>query len=661
MTNLNKKILNGFSLEVRSYLPSIREDIEGYSHNASQSNGLEDTLRYLHTIKGASALMGLSALSRLTACVQELLENVLAGQTPLDRAQETWLYHTIDRIEPYLDTLLDGDTDDQGLMEEIEQSYSALLAGSADKGGESGVSDETSDATTTPSEDLDDSEDRAEAEAIKDEEQPIQTEDIAFAWSGDTSESRDADTTEPIADDMLASDEEETLVAGEDEAKADEIEQTETAIISDSSDVADDRLEDGAEIPDSELAAAAPDACDEVDNSQPSGASEEEWVSEAAENLEGASEYPDSVVSEADVQVQDESADSGEAGSRAESTDGACAEAPELTEAALPEPESELEGCTSAADETPHATESKSSPIEVAMYGDDFYAPLPDAEDDDLAFGSDDIDDVRSDVVWADVTESQEIETFALPEPADIWDEPSSQDNASSDVETLTLPEPVETWDEPSSQDSISSGERILSGYNLTGSVEKPPAAPGDLDELIESIDHEVREVYHSDTLSTSRRLSLAYMQATERYVIFVIADSLYAVPVTSILEIGRIPRITPIPNVPPWIPGVINLRGEIISVIDLRAFLGIDEAYQSDSSRMLVVKTQGEEITTSLVVDQVRGFMRLDTKQMAAAGTSLDDWVAPYLSGVYEYEDQVLAVMDLESFLLSPEICQFD
>ena len=67
------------------------------------------------------------------------------------------------------------------------------------------------------------------------------------------------------------------------------------------------------------------------------------------------------------------------------------------------------------------------------------------------------------------------------------------------------------------------------------------------------------------------------------------------------------------------------------------------------------------EEITTSLVVDQVRGFVRLDTKQMTAAGTSLDDWVAPYLTGVFEYEDQVLAVMDLESFLLSPEICQFD
>jgi purine-binding chemotaxis protein CheW len=181
------------------------------------------------------------------------------------------------------------------------------------------------------------------------------------------------------------------------------------------------------------------------------------------------------------------------------------------------------------------------------------------------------------------------------------------------------------------------------------------------LDELIESIDHEVREVYHHEALFTSRQPSLAYMKAVERYVTFAIAESLYAVSVTSVLEISRVPRMTPIPNVPPWIPGVINLRGEMISVIDLRAFLGIDETYQADSRRLLVVKTPGEEITTSLVVDQVRGLVRLDTKQMTAAGTSLDDWVAPYLTGVFEYEDQVLAVMDLERFLLSPEICQFD
>jgi purine-binding chemotaxis protein CheW len=533
VTNLNnKKMLIGFSHEVRSYLPSIREDIEGYRHDAGQSNTLEEALRHLHTIKGASALMGLSALSRLITCVQELLENVLAGQAPLDNSQETWLNHSIDRIEPYLDALLDGDIDDQGFMEEIEQSYSALQARSETEDVDTGVADEAPDATCTPDEDLVGSEGLTEAEAIQYEEQPAQTEDFVFEWSRDVSESQHTDATESTADDILASDDGERLDVRDHDASADEIEQT---------------------------------------------------------------------------------------------------------EAALTEPESEPEGGgDGTADETPHTTESESSPIDVAMHGNEAYAQSPGAEDDEFEFSVADVDDIHSDIVWADAPEFQKIETFTLLKPAD-------------------------TCDEPSSQDSLSSGECILSGYDLTGSVEKPPAASGALDELIESIDHEVHKVYHYAALSTSRQPPLAYMKAVERYVTFAIADSLYAVSVTSVLEISRVPRITPIPNVPSWIPGVINLRGEIISVIDLRAFLGIDETYQAYSRRLLVVKTPGEEITTSLVVDQVRGFVRLDTKQMTAAGTSLDDWVAPYLTGVFEYEDQVLAVMDLERFLLSPEICQFD
>jgi purine-binding chemotaxis protein CheW len=531
VTNLNKKMLIGFSHEVRSYLPSIREDIEGYRHNTGQSNALAEALRHLHTIKGASALMGLSALSRLITCVQELLENRLAGQEPLDRDQETWLSYAIDRIEPYLDALLDGDIDDQRLAEEIEQSYSALQGGSVTEDVDTGVSDEALDAVCTSAEDLVGSEDLTEAEAIQDEEQPAQTEDFIFEWSSDASESQNADITESTADDILGLDDEERLGAQDHDASADEIEQT---------------------------------------------------------------------------------------------------------EAALADPESEPEGGDGVADDPLHATESKSSLIDAAMHGDEAYAQLPDAEDDGLEFHVAEVDDFQSDVTWADKPEFQEIETFALLKPAD-------------------------TCDAPSSQDSIPSGECILSGYDLTGSVEKPPAASGALDELIESIDHEVYEVYHHEALSTSRQPLLAYMKAVERYVTFAIAGSLYAVSVTSVLEISRTPHITPIPNVPPWIPGVINLRGEIISVIDLRAFLGIDETYQADSRRLLVVKTPGEEITTSLVVDQVRGFVRLDTKQMTAAGTPLDDWVAPYLTGVFEYEDQVLAVMDLERFLLSPEICQFD
>jgi purine-binding chemotaxis protein CheW len=105
----------------------------------------------------------------------------------------------------------------------------------------------------------------------------------------------------------------------------------------------------------------------------------------------------------------------------------------------------------------------------------------------------------------------------------------------------------------------------------------------------------------------------------------------------------------------------VINLRGEILSVIDFRTFLGLDEGLHTESSRMLVVKTLGDELTTSLIVDQVRGFVQLPKAHLHTPTLPTEDKVAPYLTGVCEHDNQTLAVFDLERFLLSPEIRQFE
>jgi chemotaxis signal transduction protein len=75
----------------------------------------------------------------------------------------------------------------------------------------------------------------------------------------------------------------------------------------------------------------------------------------------------------------------------------------------------------------------------------------------------------------------------------------------------------------------------------------------------------------------------------------------------------------------------------------------------------MLVVKTRGDEITTSLVVDQVMGIVSLSATRLDASTSPTPGKAAPYLSGVYEHGNQVAAVFDLERFLLSPEVRQFE
>jgi purine-binding chemotaxis protein CheW len=145
------------------------------------------------------------------------------------------------------------------------------------------------------------------------------------------------------------------------------------------------------------------------------------------------------------------------------------------------------------------------------------------------------------------------------------------------------------------------------------------------------------------------------------RYVLFTLAGSRYAVSVPHVLEISRVPPVTPVPNVPTWVCGIVNVRGDILSVIDVRPFLGCEEAPQGEENRILVVKARGDEIMTSLVVDQVMGIVPLSTTHLDASTVPTSGNATPYLNGVCEYGNQVVAVFDLERFLLSPEVRQFE
>jgi purine-binding chemotaxis protein CheW len=105
----------------------------------------------------------------------------------------------------------------------------------------------------------------------------------------------------------------------------------------------------------------------------------------------------------------------------------------------------------------------------------------------------------------------------------------------------------------------------------------------------------------------------------------------------------------------------VTNRRGEILSLIDCRAFLGLQQPYQIDSGRLLVVRTAGDVVTTGLLVDQVNRILDLATDQVRPPAAPIETKIAPYLRGVTEHNDELLVVLDLESLLLSPEVQQFE
>ena len=145
-----------------------------------------------------------------------------------------------------------------------------------------------------------------------------------------------------------------------------------------------------------------------------------------------------------------------------------------------------------------------------------------------------------------------------------------------------------------------------------------------------------------------------------QRYVLFTVAGATYGVSNANVTEVGRVPRTTPVPLAPAWLRGVTSLRGDIVSVIDVRTLLGLDPT-SSHTGRLLVVRLLDEEFSTGLLVDAVDQIASVPIDDVRPPASPLDGALAGFLSGVCHIGPRFVAVLDLDRLLRSAEIRQFD
>lgn len=145
-----------------------------------------------------------------------------------------------------------------------------------------------------------------------------------------------------------------------------------------------------------------------------------------------------------------------------------------------------------------------------------------------------------------------------------------------------------------------------------------------------------------------------------QRYVLFTVAGASYAVPDACVTEVGRVPKTTPVPLAPAWLRGVTSLRGDVVSVIDLRTFLGL-ESTSPHTGRLLVVRLLDEDFATGLLVDGVDQIASVPLDAVRPPASPLDGALADFLTGACHVAQRFVAVLDLDRLLRSPEIRQFD
>ncbi len=196
------------------------------------------------------------------------------------------------------------------------------------------------------------------------------------------------------------------------------------------------------------------------------------------------------------------------------------------------------------------------------------------------------------------------------------------------------------------------------------------------LDDLITSIDQEIEHIFGSNkTMVDLTAKSLAERKKNKvQFIVFTLAGVEYAASAANVREVGEIINLTPVPNVPSWLLGVTNLRGDILSVVDLRTFLGMEQSGHVESviwsrsalgvvGEMLVAYSNRGDlpIATGLIVDEVNDIRHLNIGRISKSTAPLEDQIAAYLQGIYEEEGRTLIVLDFEKLLHSAEMKQFE
>jgi len=135
----------------------------------------------------------------------------------------------------------------------------------------------------------------------------------------------------------------------------------------------------------------------------------------------------------------------------------------------------------------------------------------------------------------------------------------------------------------------------------------------------------------------------------------FRLMDDLYAIDIMRIKEIIRPQKLTTLPKAPSFIDGVINLRGNVIPVVDLRKRFDMPPRPANSAMRLLIIKIASQSI--GLVVDDVTEVITVQAKDIKPPPTVTDRMAVNYLLGVCLSADTLVMLLDIDRLLTSYEV----
>lgn len=139
------------------------------------------------------------------------------------------------------------------------------------------------------------------------------------------------------------------------------------------------------------------------------------------------------------------------------------------------------------------------------------------------------------------------------------------------------------------------------------------------------------------------------------QFVVFLLDGEEFGISIMEVKEIIRMTNITRLPKTPKFIEGVINLRGEVLPVVNLRKRFDVTESSMTDSTRIVIVEIEGEQV--GLIVDSVSEVLRLSLEQIEPPPQNVVGMKTEFIQGVGKVGERLLVILKIEKLLNTDEL----
>ena len=165
-----------------------------------------------------------------------------------------------------------------------------------------------------------------------------------------------------------------------------------------------------------------------------------------------------------------------------------------------------------------------------------------------------------------------------------------------------------------------------------------------------------------TDTATRAESMALQFSDKEGKYLTFALGNEEYGLEILKVREIIGYMDVTQVPHTPHYVKGVINLRGQVIPVIDLRAKFGMEIVDCTEQTCIVVIEIihQNSSISTGVVVDRVCEVLDIQAEQIEPAPSFGVDVDTDFILGMGKVGQSVKTLLDIEKVLGSEEMFQF-